>query len=204
MPEKNNINNDQANSKQNSPRNNKPIQEENHPHKKENKNDKENENNNNTININISNINNNDYSYNNNIVKNENSNIKYTQNQTQNKNNSSSKIKNLFNENNDKTQEIELYKKYSDEPSEDNNLLIPTLKPDLFENKIFNNDAFRNGIRKSQYENDPRDAPIDNIRRKYPKIVEEQSSYLGEWKNGKRDGLGLLSWGNESKFFGHF
>ena len=33
-----------------------------------------------------------------------------------NMNNSSSKIHNLFNDNNDKAQEIELYKKYTDEP----------------------------------------------------------------------------------------
>ena len=87
-------------------------------------------------------------------------------NNNNNMNNSSSKIQNLFNDNNDKTQEIELYKKYTDEPSEDNGLLIPTIKPDLLENQIFKNDAFRSGIRKAQYENDPRDAPNDNIRKK--------------------------------------
>ena len=165
------------------------------------------ENKNESINISI-NINNkiNNITINNNNNFNNLSNIKENQIQAKssmnlnnkNINNSETKIQNLFNDNNDKTQEIELYKKYTDEPSEDNELLIPTIKPDLLENQIFKNDAFRSGIRKSQYENDPRDAPIDNIRKKYPKIVEEQSSYLGEWKNGKRDGLGLLCWGNES------
>ena len=171
------------------------------------------ENKNESINISI-NINNkiNNITINNNNNFNNLSNIKENQiqaksmnlNNNNNMNNSSSKIQNLFNDNNDKTQEIELYKKYTDEPSEDNGLLIPTIKPDLLENQIFKNDAFRSGIRKSQYENDPRDAPNDNIRKKYPKIVEEQSSYLGEWKNGKRDGLGLLCWGSESKFMGYF
>ena len=124
-------------------------------------------------------------------------------NNSNNINNSSSKIRNLF-DNIDKTQEIELYKKYTDEPSEDISLLIPTIKPDLLENQIFKNDVFRSGIRKSQYKNDPRDAPNNNIRKKYPKNVEEQSSYLGEWKNGKRDALGLLFWGNKSNFMGYF
>jgi hypothetical protein len=117
--------------------------------------------------------------------------------------NSNSKIRNLF-DNNDKTEEIEIYKKYTDEPSEENGLQIPTIKPDLLDNQIFKNDAFRSGIRKTNYENDPRDALNDNVRRKYPIIVEDQSSYLGEWKNGKRDGIGLLCWGKESKFLGHF
>ena len=59
-------------------------------------------------------------------------------------------------------------------------------------------------IRKSKYENDPRDAINDNVRRKYPKIVEDQSSYLGEWKNGKRDGIGILTYKNTTKFIGNF
>jgi hypothetical protein len=135
-----------------------------------------------------------------------NNNVNYVNNTSNVKSiqhNSNSKIRNLF-DNNEKTQEIEIYKKYTDEPSEDNGLLIPTIKPELLDNQIFKNDAFRCGIRKSNYENDPRDALQDNVRRKYPKIVEDQSSYLGEWKNGKRDGIGLLCWGKESKFLGHF
>ena len=35
---------------------------------------------------------------------------------------------------------------------------------------IFINDAFTKGIRKTKYENDPRDGPMDGVRRKFPKI----------------------------------
>ncbi len=100
--------------------------------------------------------------------------------------------------------EIEICKNYNNEQNGDNGIIIPPIKPDILEKEIFNKDPFRMGIRNTNNENDPRDAPNDNIRKKYPKIIEDQSSYLGEWKNGKRDGLGLLIWENQSKFFGNF
>ena len=101
--------------------------------------------------------------------------------------------------------EIEICKNYNnDEPNNDNSIIIPTLKPELLENELFKKDPFRIGVRKSKYDNDPRDGPIDNIRRNYPAIIEDNSSYLGEWKNRKRDGLGLLCWEDGSKFFGYF
>ena len=71
-----------------------------------------------------------------------------------------------------------------------------------------NDDAFRQQRRlnnnRDKNGKDPRDGPFDNKRRKYPKIKEDQSSYEGEWKNGKRDGFGILCWGEESKFMGYF
>ena len=87
---------------------------------------------------------------------------------------------------------------------EENNLNIQKLKPDLLAKKIFENDVFNIGVRNNIYENDPRDNLEDNIRKKYPKIVEGDYTYIGEWKNGKRDGLGLLYLQNGIKFMGYF
>ena len=92
------------------------------------------------------------------------------------------------------------------EEDKSDSLLIPTISTPLMENNIFNDDPFRNKKRSNlnKIENDPRDGPFDGIRRKFPKIKEDQSSYEGEWKDGKRDGFGTLCWGNESKFMGLF
>ena len=97
-----------------------------------------------------------------------------------------------------------------DEEEPSNEFLIPTINTPLMEKNIFENDPFRNKNRSNQKNNnenninDPRDGPMDGIRRKFPKIKEDQSSYEGEWKDGKRDGLGVLCWGDESKFMGKF
>ena len=73
-------------------------------------------------------------------------------------------------------------------------LLVPTINTHLMDNNIFNDDPFRNKKRSNinKIENDPRDGPFDGKRRKFPKIKEDQSSYEGEWKDGKRDGFGIL------------
>ena len=72
------------------------------------------------------------------------------------------------------------------------------------DNNIFNDDPFRNGKRSNlnKIENDPRDGPFDGKRRKFPKIKEDQSSYEGEWKDGKRDGFGILFLLNDSFYVG--
>ena len=44
---------------------------------------------------------------------------------------------------------------------------------------------------------------MDGIRRKFPKIQENQTSYEGEWKDEKRDD-GILSWNEDCKFIGKF
>ena len=93
------------------------------------------------------------------------------------------------------------------EEDQKNSLLIPTIKTTIMENNnIFADDAFRHQRRLNpgENDNDPRDGPFDGKRRKYPKIKEDLSSYEGEWKNGKRDGFGILCWGEESKFMGQF
>ena len=97
---------------------------------------------------------------------------------------------------------------YDEEPTCE--LLIPTINTPLMEKNIFNDDPFRKKNRSNKPNgennniNDPRDGPMDGIRRKFPKIKEDQSSYEGEWKDGKRDGYGILCWGDESKFMGKF
>jgi hypothetical protein len=122
--------------------------------------------------------------------KNRNKNILFP-NKYKNENNNNKEEKNII--------EMEDCKKNNnnEETVHNNGNVIPPLKPCIIDNDIFNEDPFRAGSRNNNYENDPRDAPIDNIRRKYPEIKEDQSSYIGEWKNRKRDGLGLLIWDNK-------
>ena len=101
--------------------------------------------------------------------------------------------------------EIEICREnVEEEPPDESGLLIQILKPTLLEKNVFEGDAFKIGIKNTKLENDPRDSKESNIRKKYPKITENQSSYTGEWMNGKRDGLGLLSLENEVQFLGYF
>ena len=98
-----------------------------------------------------------------------------------------------------------LYIIYDKEPCEE--LLIPTINTNLLNNNIFDKDPFRNGIRHLFNYNDPRDGPFDGIRRKNSKTYENNCIYEGEWKNGKRDGFGILTLFNKSKyikFIGYF
>ena len=105
---------------------------------------------------------------------------------------------------NDKNDKNNKYITYDEDQSD--SLLVPKINTALMDNNIFNDDPFRNKKRSNlnKIENDPRDGPFDGKRRKFPKIKEDQSSYEGEWKDGKRDGFGILCWGNESKFMGLF
>ena len=86
------------------------------------------------------------------------------------------------------------------------NIVIPAVKAELKESLIFSNDAFLKKVqtKSSNIGEDPRNGPFNGQRMKYPKIVEDNSAYEGEWKNGKRDGLGILSWKDVSKFIGNF
>ena len=85
-------------------------------------------------------------------------------------------------------------------------IMIPSVKSEFKESLIFSKDAFLKVKNASSNvpSQDPRSGPMDNIRRKYPKILEEDSSYEGEWKNGKRDGIGVLCWKSISKYMGEF
>lgn len=51
---------------------------------------------------------------------------------------------------------------------------------------------------------DPRDQEHNNIRQIYPEIEEDGFTYIGEWKNGMRDGFGVLSLKDISKYIGEF
>ena len=62
---------------------------------------------------------------------------------------------------------------------------------------IFQQDIFLNNI-------SPKKCPFDNKRRKFPILLQGDFSYEGEWKNGKRDGLGIYIKKNVFKFIGYF
>ena len=120
--------------------------------------------------------------------------------------NNNSQIKEINNNSNKK-----LIQNQSNENSksinQDSSIVIPTVKAELKESLIFSHDPFIKGKKSQRNINDPkdpRDGPFDDKRRKYPKILEDESSYEGEWKNGKRDGLGILCWKDVSKFIGEF
>ena len=70
---------------------------------------------------------------------------------------------------------------------------------------MFQQDLFSKSNSKHNNSNeDPRNGPFDNKRRKYPKLIQNDFSYEGEWKNGKRDGLGILIKKEIAKFIGEF
>ena len=62
---------------------------------------------------------------------------------------------------------------------------------------LFKKDLFPNTISPKKYLN-------DNKRRKFPLLIQGDFSYEGEWKNGKRDGLGIYIKKNAAKFIGYF
>ena len=58
---------------------------------------------------------------------------------------------------------------------------------------MFQEDLFSKLDSKNNKDNkDPRNGPLDGKRRKYPRLSQDIFSYEGEWKNGKRDGVGIL------------
>ena len=87
----------------------------------------------------------------------------------------------------------------------DENLLnFPRVRPMFGSNKLFSVDPFSRPTTSKSLINDPRNGPFDNIRRFFPKIEQDEFSYEGEWKNGHRDGLGVLVWKGVAKFIGQF
>ena len=72
---------------------------------------------------------------------------------------------------------------------------------------IFQEDIFSHSnqkIDKNAKNLDPRNGPFDNKRRTYPKIYKGEFSYEGQWKNGKRDGIGILTRKDVANFMGEF
>lgn len=51
---------------------------------------------------------------------------------------------------------------------------------------------------------DPRKGPFNGKRKKYPILIQDDFSYEGEWKNGKRDGIGILIKKDMAKYIGEF
>lgn len=84
-------------------------------------------------------------------------------------------------------------------------IVIPSVKVEFSESHIFTQDPFAKSKKQNKHDNkDPREGPMDDQRRAFPIIIEDEFSYAGEWKNGKRDGFGVLSWKNISKYIGEF
>ena len=69
----------------------------------------------------------------------------------------------------------------------------------MFQENLFSENALNYHNKK-----DPRNGPFDNQRKKYPKLIQNDFSYEGEWKNGKRDGIGILSKKDTVIFIGEF
>ena len=97
------------------------------------------------------------------------------------------------------------------EQNDPNAIVIPSVKAEFKESSLFKQDPFvkktsNNHLcnKPSNNSNNPWDGPFDDVRRWYKRINEEQFYYEGEWKNGKRDGYGVLSWKDMSKYIGEF
>jgi hypothetical protein len=85
------------------------------------------------------------------------------------------------------------------------NIVIPSVKAEFRESILFSTDPFlKHKKTLGDNSDDPRLGPNDNVRRKYPTIREDDSTYTGEWKNGMRDGYGILVWKDISKYIGEF
>ena len=68
----------------------------------------------------------------------------------------------------------------------------------MFQEDIFSKQKLNNN------NGDPRNGPFNGKRKKYPIIIQDDFSYEGEWKNGKRDGIGVLIKKDEAKLIGEF
>ena len=95
--------------------------------------------------------------------------------------------------------------KFKNNKTVENQLNIPQVHSAYKRNKFFAEDPFSKPLKDTKdTSNDPRNGPMDNVRRRYPKIEQDEFSYEGEWKNRKRDGVGVLIWKNVAKFIGEF
>ena len=90
------------------------------------------------------------------------------------------------------------------EQRNDGSWVIPSVKAAFKDSDIFSYDPFLKNKRIPIETNDPRQGPYDDKRRMFPIVSEDDSSYIGQWKNGKRDGMGVLSWKDVSKYIGEF
>ena len=67
----------------------------------------------------------------------------------------------------------------------------------IFQKDIFSKPDINNN-------KDPRNGPFDGKKRKCQKIIQGEFSYEGEWKNGKREGFGILIKKELAIFIGEF
>lgn len=81
-------------------------------------------------------------------------------------------------------------------------IIIPAVKADFQENSLLLDDPFLKEPT-NLIDNDPRNEKNNNVRKKYPLITEYLSSYIGEWMNKMRDGIGIYS-RETAKYIGMF
>lgn len=85
-------------------------------------------------------------------------------------------------------------------------IFIPSITIDIKNKAIITDDPFltiSKAINSIRNVNDPRIVK-DAYKKVYPEIEDDGFIYSGEWKNGKREGLGVLSWKDISKYIGNF
>ena len=110
------------------------------------------------------------------------------------------------NSNNNNNQHLQAKNNNSNinEQRNDGSWVIPSVKAEFKNSDIFSQDPFLKNKRTPIETNDPRQGPYDDKRRAFPQVSEDDSSYIGQWKNGRRDGLGVLCWKDVSKYIGEF
>ena len=107
---------------------------------------------------------------------------------------------------------------YKEENCEKNNNIKEVNKSDFIEEQklyfpkivlnkdvnIFKENLFSKKKTNKKNDEDPRNGPFNGVRKKYPILVQDDFSYEGEWKNGKRDGIGILIKKEGAKYIGEF
>lgn len=110
---------------------------------------------------------------------------------------------NLRQQTTDKDEAVENNKNINNiENIEEQKLFFPKIildkRANMFQEDLFSKQKIKKNIK------DPRNGPFDNKRRKFPILYQDNFSYEGEWKNGKRDGMGILIKKDIAKFIGEF
>ena len=100
------------------------------------------------------------------------------------------------NENQNNQQNININEEDMDEQKKLFPKIILSKDSNMFKDTLF--------LQQNNNNKDPRNAPLDGKRRKYPILYKDEYSYEGEWKNGKRDGLGILIKKEVAKYIGEF
>jgi hypothetical protein len=83
-------------------------------------------------------------------------------------------------------------------------IFIPSVLAFFKDSPIFTSNPFDTINNITKIENDPRESPCDGITRTYPLIKEGDFSYKGQWKDGKRNGEGIMAYKTANKVYSTF